>query len=71
MQTFSVFSEIIKKKQAQESLAASMSLNSIVTSWADDRIETTDFKLLQTSTGNKQNVTCNLYSLTFAIKGKP
>ena len=29
-------------KQAQESLAAVMSLNSIVTSWADDCIETTD-----------------------------
>ena len=47
-------------KQAQESLAAAMSLDSIVTSWADDCIETTDSKLLQPSTGNKQNVTCNM-----------
>ena len=58
-------------KQAQESLAAAMSLNIIVTSWADDCIETTDFKLLQPSTGNKQHVTYNLYPLTFAFKGKP
>ena len=58
-------------KQAQESLAAAMSLNIIVTSWADDCIETTDFKLLQPSTGNKQNVTYNLYPLTCAFKGKP
>ena len=57
-------------KQAQESLAAAMSLNSIVTSWANDCTETTDSKLLQPSTGNKQNVTCNLYPLTFAFKGK-
>ena len=61
----------ISPKQAQESLAAAMSLNSIVTSWADDCIETTDFKLLQPSTGNKQHVKCNLYHLTFAFKGKP
>ena len=56
--------------QAQESLAAAMSLNSIVTSWADDCIETTDSKLLQPSTGNTQNVTFKLYPLTFAFKGK-
>ena len=42
------------KKQAQESLAAAMSLNSIVTSWADDCINTTDSELLQPSTGNKK-----------------
>ena len=57
-------------KQAQESLAAAMSLNSIVTSWVDDCIEITDSKLLQPSTGNIQNVTCNLYPLTFVFKGK-
>ena len=59
------------EEQAQESLAAAMSLNIIVTSWADDCIETTDYKLLQPSTGNKQQVTYNLYPLTFAFKGKP
>ena len=58
-------------KQAQESLAAAMSLNIIVTSWADDCIETTDFKLIQPSTGNNQNVTNNLYPFTCAFKGKP
>ena len=47
-------------KQAQESLAAAMSLNSIVTSWADDCTETTDSELLQLSTGNKQHVACNM-----------
>ena len=69
---FSEFSpQLLITKQAEESFAAAMSLNSIVTSWADDYIETTDFKLLQPSTGKKQHGTCNLYSLTFAIKGKP
>ena len=58
-------------KQTQESLAAVMSLNSIVSFWANDCIETPDSKLLQPSTGNKQNLTCNLYPLTFAFKGKP
>ena len=38
-----------KEKQAQESLAAAMSLNSIATSWADGCIETTD-SWLQLST---------------------
>ena len=52
-------------KQAQESLAAAMSLNSIVTSWADDRIETTDSKLLQPSTGNKKR---NMQSASFNLR---
>ena len=64
-----LYSFLLQYKQAQESLAAAMSLNIIVTSWADDCIETTDSKLLQPSKGNKQNVTCNLYPLTFAFKG--
>ena len=54
----------------EQSLAAAMSLYSIVTSWADDCIETKDSKLLQPSTGNKQNIRCNLYPLTFTFKGK-
>ena len=48
--------KMLEVKQAQESLAAAMSLNSIVTFWADGYIETADFKLLQPSTGNKQHV---------------
>ena len=59
-------------KQAQGSLAAAMSLTDIigdVTSWAGDCIETTDSKLLQPSTGDKQNVTSHLYPLSI-FKGK-
>ena len=52
---------VIHYKQAQESLAAAMSLNSSVTSWADDCIETIDSKLLQQETSfNMQSVSFNL-----------
>jgi len=59
-----------KTKQAQESLAAAVSLNSSVIYWAGDRIkkpQTLNCLNLQQATKNE---TCNLYPFTFAFKGK-